>query len=65
VKNRLSSYQPKSSKTEVKYDVSCYGCRSVREECSGLKLCEKRVMKTCGQRVWKYEEAAEDCIKKS
>ena len=62
MKNRLSSY----TKTEVKYYVCCYGyMTSMREECSRLKVRKKKVMKTCGQRVWKYEETAEDCIKGS
>ena len=38
----------------------------MREEYSRLKVCENRVMmKICGQRVRKYEEAAEYCLKKS
>jgi len=67
VKNCLSSYQSKNTKIEVKYmyDVCCYGYTSMREECGSMKVCEKIVMKTCGQRVWKYEETAEYCIKKS
>lgn len=58
MKNRLSSsHQSKSFKTEVKYDVSCYGYTSMREEYSILKVCEKR--------VGKYEEAAGDCKEES
>lgn len=66
MKNHLSSSdQSKSIMTEVKHDV-CYGYTSMKEEYSRLKMCGNKVMvKICGQRVRKYEEAAEDCLKKS